>query len=507
MKTQILQLEAHDDAISTRDKMGWGQTGRVVLVWPNRGRILTRKLDLVLLQRHSATLGAQLALVTTDLDVCFYARQLHIPVFKTLKEAQSVHWRSSRRRKFMLQRQAPRPDFQALKEQIHPSTAGWQQKPLTRIGFFSLGFISFLAILAILVPGARISLSPLRQIQESTLLVSASPSYQSINLSGELPAQVKSMIVEGQGVLTTTGTVYVPENTATGYVRLTNLTEEPVEAPKGLIITTLNNKEGQLPVRFATTSDGRVPAGSGKSISLPVRALSPGSQGNQPAGSLAAIEGPLGLTLACSNLLPTSGGTDRAAPGPAPSNYRQLEEKLVGSLRQTALNELSSTLAKGDLVITPTLILSDTLGKTFDPPQDPGTISQPAEQLRLTLQARFRVMVVSATDLQQLSNRILTANLAKGFNPLSDTLQVEQLTTPQLEGSSVARWQIRIRRVLQAQLDPIQAIRLSLGLSPDQATQALSTTMLLNGAPGITIYPAWWPRLPVMPFRISIEMQ
>ena len=32
MKTHILQLEPHDDVFSVRDKMGWGQAARVLLV-------------------------------------------------------------------------------------------------------------------------------------------------------------------------------------------------------------------------------------------------------------------------------------------------------------------------------------------------------------------------------------------------------------------------------------------------------------------------------------------
>ena len=73
MKTQIIQLEAHDDIVSTRDKMGWSQTSRIVLVWPNKGKILDRRLDLVLLQRHSMLLGAQLALVTQEEEILFHA--------------------------------------------------------------------------------------------------------------------------------------------------------------------------------------------------------------------------------------------------------------------------------------------------------------------------------------------------------------------------------------------------------------------------------------------------
>ena len=82
MKTQIIQLEPHDDVISTRDKMGWDKAGRILLVWPDRGQVLNRPLDLVLLQRYSATLGAQLALVSTDPQVHQEAAALGLPVFK-----------------------------------------------------------------------------------------------------------------------------------------------------------------------------------------------------------------------------------------------------------------------------------------------------------------------------------------------------------------------------------------------------------------------------------------
>ena len=79
MKTHIIKLEPHDDVISTRDKMGWGKTGRILLVWPDRGRVLKRQLDLVLLQRHSNLLGVQLGIVCKDEDIRKQAQELAIP--------------------------------------------------------------------------------------------------------------------------------------------------------------------------------------------------------------------------------------------------------------------------------------------------------------------------------------------------------------------------------------------------------------------------------------------
>ena len=51
MKTTILHLEEHDDVITVQDRLGWAKSPRALLIWPDEGRILTRQLDLVLLQR------------------------------------------------------------------------------------------------------------------------------------------------------------------------------------------------------------------------------------------------------------------------------------------------------------------------------------------------------------------------------------------------------------------------------------------------------------------------
>ncbi len=115
MKTYILRLEPHDDLVSTRDKMGWAKDSRILLVWPENKALLNRRLDLILLQRHSRSLGSQLALVTRDPEVHYFAPRLGIPVFRSLHKAQGQHWRVPRRfRRF--QEMADRPDLQGKLE-------------------------------------------------------------------------------------------------------------------------------------------------------------------------------------------------------------------------------------------------------------------------------------------------------------------------------------------------------------------------------------------------------
>src|SRR3989338_8683926 len=128
MKEQILRLDPHDDFISARDKMGWTQTNRVLVIWPAQGQALARRLDLVLLHRHAHMLGAHLAVITANDNVREMAAELGLPVFKSITESRREAWRS----RVPIQppeRQRPRPN----REDFQPSP------PLLKLPALSLG--------------------------------------------------------------------------------------------------------------------------------------------------------------------------------------------------------------------------------------------------------------------------------------------------------------------------------------------------------------------------------
>ena len=52
-RAELVQLESNDDAISVRDRIMRFRGEHVLLVWPEQGDILQRKLDLVLVQREA----------------------------------------------------------------------------------------------------------------------------------------------------------------------------------------------------------------------------------------------------------------------------------------------------------------------------------------------------------------------------------------------------------------------------------------------------------------------
>ncbi len=505
LKTQILQLESHDDVISTRDKMGWGKTGRILLVWPTRGRILTRRLDLVLLQRHSTTLGAQLALVTNDRDVRYYARQLRIPVFNSLNKAQSNRWRTYRRKPLVVWGEHVRPDLEELKEQVHPTEPSWIEKRPARLGLFSLSVLSFLIVVALFLPGAWITVEPRSETQEIALAISATQNNREVKLSGEVPAYLKSVIVEAKATIPTTGKVPAPEKFASGYVRFTNLTGQEVDIPLGTIVTTLATPE-KASIRFATSDDGGLPAESGKTLALPVRALTPGAQGNLPVGSLVAIEGPLGLKVSVTNAVATSGGMDHYVSGPTTQNYEALYNQLSTSLADHALDELRLSLAPGDMPITTTVNLSQTLVKAFDPPPSSQGANLPADTLSLTLRQEYRVMVIAGQDLQILATQVLDARLPEGWLA-SGAPVITSLSAPSIGADGTIHYRVNAKREIQAQINEDQAVQMAIGRTPPQAATSLVSAFPLVNPPRISLAPGWWPYLPFLPFRISVIIE
>jgi hypothetical protein len=68
-KPDYLQLEPTDDATTVRDRLAFTNGRRILLIWPADGTALTRKLDLVLIQREAMRRAVRVALVTHDPQV------------------------------------------------------------------------------------------------------------------------------------------------------------------------------------------------------------------------------------------------------------------------------------------------------------------------------------------------------------------------------------------------------------------------------------------------------
>ncbi len=237
MKTQLIPLESHDDLISVRDRMSWAKTPRILLVWPKKSeRVSLRPLDLKVLQRHAASLGAQLGLVVRNRNIRREAQALGIPVFKTTGEAQRVSW-PERDLQGKRERREPRQDLREMRKQVRAGEGAWRSHPLSRIFFFALGVLAVLGVASLYIPRAQVILESETDEQTVTLPVQADPSVSAVFITGVIPSHELRVSVEGDLEALTTGEVPVPQSKSEGMVTFRNLTEQEVTIPVGTILT------------------------------------------------------------------------------------------------------------------------------------------------------------------------------------------------------------------------------------------------------------------------------
>lgn len=498
MKTQVVQLDPHDDIISTRDKLGWKQTGRILLVWPRKGRVLSRRLDLVLLTRHTASLGAQLALVTHDPEVRAYARSLGISLFDSPQEAQQARWDRPKHWRRRIRNQNGRtPQLELLRQQARPQPARWLSNPVIRLSLFTLGVLAALALAAVLLPAARISLFPEITQQSITLDVEAAPEIAQVNISGLLPAETVIIEVEGRDGMPVTGRTRLPDQRASGEVVFTNLTIEALSIPAGTVVRTLSDP----PVRFETTRVATLAAGPDTSAIVPARALLPGIEGNLPPGRLIAIEGPLGLSLNATNSTAMRGGSSQFVPAPSDSDRQTLYDRLTDNLVLTAQEEFLSTLDQNDLVLTSDPRLNAVIEEQYSV-----EVGQPAENLDLTLRLSFSFESVPGDAINLLARQVLQAGMEAGYAPVSAEIQISHKTSPVLDESGRAKWTMLLSRPIQQVPDLNTIAEAVVGLPVQAAIAYIQQNGRYDRPPDISLTPAWWPRLPFLPFRIQFAI-
>jgi len=496
MKTQLISLESHDDLISVRDRMSWAKTPRILLVWPKSERIALRPLDLKVLQRHAAALGAQLGLVTRHRNIRREAQAQGIPVFNSTMKAQRNPWpeRDLRRKRV---RRRPQRNLQELRKQVRAGNVAWRSHPAVRIGFFTLGVLAVLALTSLFIPRAQVIVTPETEIQSVTLPILADPSLNSVFITGSIPSRELQVAVDGEAQADASGKVPVPVSRAEGIVTFRNLTEGPVTIPAGTVLTST----GLPGVRFLTVGTGDLEGGLETTLDLPVEAESPGTDGNVGAGAIQAIEGELGLLVTVTNGEPTRGGRNRLAEAPNDRDHSRLREDLLAELETQALNDMEIQLAQGDQLFIDTLSIDQVLEETYDPP-----LGQPGSSLKLSMRVAFSAWYVSGDDLTELASTVLNASRPEGFVTVDEPLAFEALNEQRTDSEGVTHWVMRVSRNLVRQVDEDRITPLVQGRSLAVAQSQLNA-MDMPDAPEIQLNPDWWPWMPLIPFNITVETQ
>jgi len=211
------------------------------------------------------------------------------------------------------------------------------------------------------------------------------------------------------------------------------------------------------------------------------------------------IEGNLGLNLLVDNPSPTTGGSSRVSPAPTSNDQKVLFERLKSALIQSATQEIKEQLNVGDVLLSSEPKSIRVIEQKFDPEDN-----LPADQLNLTLQLECQFLIAKSEDLLQLSALSLDVNLPKDYVPLENSISYTMVSQPENSGKGDYQWKIQASRKIQARINSNHAINLVIGLKPEEAVHRLDQSLPLSEKPQIILTPAWWWRLPALPFRVNI---
>lgn len=497
MKTHIISIQKHDDVISAMDKMSWSKAPRILLVYPRRGNVLQRRVDLVLLQRFASRLGAQMGIVTGASEVIQFCKELGIPVFPSSREAQSASWRKPRRfRRRRFFRSVGKDALQKLKESIEKRTATSLPRWLQLISF-TLAVLAFLAVVWLFTPSARVVLKMAEKTQSISLTIRVDPNVTMPMITGSIPKKEYSLLVEGRDEVKTTGIASLPEKSATGMVIVTNFTNNDISLPAGVLLHTV----GESPEYFKTLEAVSLKGGLGEQVAVKIQALEPGSSGNTAAHAIQAIEAEYGWMVMVDNPEPVTGGTNRNSPVPSETDFQQLRNRLIATLWRSAVKELETFQVEGAYLLPQTLRMVEILEEESQP-----AFGEYGETLRMKMRIEFAVDYIQLKDIEFIAAAALDANLPPRFQPMADSMIITWLGEPSGEDSLLS-WDIKAERKIEAVWSADMAVQALPGRTPVEAIAELTVLADLAEAPQVEIFPSFWEWLPLLPFRIEVVVQ
>lgn len=505
MTEQIIYLDPEDDHVSIRDRLDHVDADRVLLVIPAAHKPIRKRLDLVLVQRHSGRLGLAVALVTTNPALVAEARDLGLPVFPTVGTGQNSRWRwpwQPVRKPNSVQPPKP-PDPGNLRE-MHRRTRplpAWQQW-LNRLGSLALfAFaLTFLGVAAVyVVPGATVTLYPDTRDLTATALVVGDPSIEVADYAaGLIPARVIRVEVGWRSSAATTGTTDVPDAQATGTVMFINQQPLPVTVPAGTVVRTSSGTT----VRFRTTQAVEVPGARGATAEASILALDPGPLGNVAANLINQIEGALAIQLNVRNLAPTQGGGIRQAKSVTQADLDRLRDQVLQQLFQLSKAEIANWMTESEFLAEESLSLFTVLEEDYG-----RYAGEQADSVEMEMTALIQGLVVDTSEGYGVVYTTLANETPPGYHLLP-----ESITPPrrgevlQVDEQGRVTFLMQGRARIAAEVDLNQVTETIRGQSIDEASAWIRTHVAVRREPEFDVWPPWIGRLPYLPIRIDARV-
>jgi Baseplate J-like protein len=492
MKTTLIQISPNDDLISVKEKMQWNPSGRILLVVPRINHAIQSPLDLRRIVREGRKLGAQVAISTSQKALHRLAEEQGIIVFSSVIAAQKNEWKEE----LELSKSKQRSTKNNLVEKGKPfkTRIAKENNTWRRIVFFFIGVIAPIFLILVLLPQATVKVFPKTLTRNVNLDLIVKNTGVGSPDPGVIPATLQTITLEVEDSIPTTGKTTIAVEFAKGILRVTNLSDRPVTIPAKLRISTSPPTQ----VVFQTLQGTLLEGGINQFVDVPIEAIEPGMKGNTIENSILTVEGELSQLIRVNNPTPTRGGADIEVNAVAASDVETLKARLDSKLK--SLYPAQGSNNEAIYIIDSIQIL--TRLDTFS-----SEVGDPADQINLKIKEEISVLAIKSVEIIKFIKSMAMSAIPDGYESVSGSLQFSLPTrwnfdeTAQAAKSSVKLTQI-IRKIFDA--DSIKAQ--IAGKSVKKAISYIDSSIQSDESPRISIKPAIWAWLPVIPSQIEVKI-
>ncbi len=512
-RPEFIQLEEGDDVSSVKDRLSFHHRKQVLLIWPESGRVLSRKLDLVLIQRDAIRRGIRLALVTHDPKVVQHAGELNISTFETIGASERHRWKRGRSGVFSKRFWRPRKDTPDP-EELMPvaSRVRGEESETSALRRWGLRFVVTLIVIVLLaavalifLPGATVTLQPAQEETSVSVDITAKLDAPAVDIeNGIIPATLLSVTIEETGTIPTSGVQQLADIPAQGSVIFVNQTASSINIPAG---TTVSTSAG-TPIQFRTLENASLPGGVGQQLEVPVEALpgSAGSIGNVESGLINTVADNLSDRLTVRNVNPTYGGSSRTLGAVTQDDYDRLQATVRQQLQARAFLEMQPRLDPSQFLILETVRIAE---ERSDWTKFSAQVGDAADTLTLTMQAVVEATAVNEQFGQQIAFTRLAHQIPEGRVILPDSIEYQRGPVTNVFQNGQVNFTLGAQGLVVAQIDPAALQDRLAGHSLDEALTVLLRELDLEegSTPQIQISPEWFGRMPLLPFRIRVVLE
>lgn len=507
-----IELVPQDTLASLLARLQQAQADRILIVVPRK--VTFTAADLQVLRRAAVAHGAQVALLTANVELRRRAAAVGLNAFRSRWWAERAPWHP-------LRASAPRRTRPTSPGAVSAPFAAGLFSPRSPTGFRPIPFrrsfvrgaspwwaelglaLILLALvggmgyaLAAIIPSATIKLTPMAEPLEVRVPLTAIQDAPTDAIAGIVPARVLSAQVLGEGRLPTTGRRQEPDAKARGQVVMINRTNRAVTVSAGTFVATATGNN----IRFITRAEA--PLAANARANVPIEAALPGPSGNVRAGTITQVEGPLTLLVVVANDAPTSGGTLARVGVVTDEDKTALQAQLFEQLKQGAYERLSEKIGPGSFV-PPESVSYLALSPTFTP-----FVGEVAPELTLNMTVQAVGLNVDIRTAQQVGLAQLQSAMPPGTRLISDTIRFIPGAVSVPDEKTV-KFEITAQGTLLRGIEQEAARSAVVRLTPAEAAQVLMARFQLAKSPEIRLGPDWLPyivpvQLPAFPWRIRV---